>query len=184
MRSLGGIIENVNASVKNTETELSDAFQDLEALMVKARDLVQLAAELNEKLNTSSAVATSASSSGVVTSPFVVSPASNASATSPAGSVFAVTSFVPSAEPEEAKFIRSSLSQLGLQMVNGPVTPDMIRDERKWIEELARELAGILQGNPSDSSGQRSVGIMRHRGVVGLDEVWGGWNRARGVGAS
>ncbi|KIP05696.1 hypothetical protein PHLGIDRAFT_128721 [Phlebiopsis gigantea 11061_1 CR5-6] len=56
-------------------------------------------------------------------------------------------------EPEEAAFIRSSLAQLGLQMANAPVTLDMARDERRWHEELARELAG----------------------------VWGGWNRARGV---
>ncbi|KIK17144.1 hypothetical protein PISMIDRAFT_112031 [Pisolithus microcarpus 441] len=154
---------NVNASVKNTQTELSDAFQDLEALMVKARDLVQLAAELNEKLNASSTIANTPGSA------------------SPTGSIFAVTSLAPSAEPEEAKFIRSSLSQLGLQMTNAPVTPDMIRDERRWIGELARELAGILQGTSDDTPGQKPSGIMRQRGIVGLDEVWGGWNRARGV---
>lgn len=178
---IGGIIENVNASVKNTETELSDAFQDLEALAVKARDLVRLAAELNEKLNASTSGAANAPGSGASPSPFVASSASNTPPTPSAGSMFAVTSFVPSAEPEEAKFIRSSLSQLGLQMINGPVTPDMIGDEKKWVEELARELAGVLQGTSDDSPGQKSVGIMRHRGVVGLDEVWGGWNRARGV---
>ncbi|KAL4077964.1 EAP30/Vps36 family-domain-containing protein [Scleroderma citrinum] len=177
---IGGIIENVNASVKNTESELSNAFQDLEALMVKARDLVQLAAELNEKLNASSMVA-DASDSGASPLSFVGTPAFNTSLSPPSGSMFAVTSFVPSAEPEEAKFIRSSLSKLGLQMINGPVTPDMVRDDRQWIEELARELGGILQGTSDGSPGQKSVGIMRQRGIVGLDEVWGGWNRARGV---
>jgi len=64
-------------------------------------------------------------------------------------------------------------------MSNAPVTLDMIRDERKWIEELAKELAGVLQGR----KGERGCGdgMMRERGVVALDEVWGGWNRARGV---
>ncbi|KAI6012917.1 EAP30/Vps36 family-domain-containing protein [Pisolithus microcarpus] len=174
---IGGIIENVNASVKNTQTELSDAFQDLEALMVKARDLVQLAAELNEKLNASSTIANTPGSASPLPS-FVAPSAASQPST---GSIFAITSLAPSAEPEEAKFIRSSLSQLGLQMTNAPVTPDMIRDERRWIGELARELAGILQGTSDDTPGQKPSGIMRQRGIVGLDEVWGGWNRARGV---
>jgi ESCRT-II complex subunit VPS36 len=115
---------------------MSGALQDLEALMAKAKDMVKLAGDLNERLTT----ATSASSS-----------------TSPV-------------EPEEATFIRSSLSQLGLQMTDAPVTQDMIRDERRWVEELARELARVLQG------------IMKNRGIIAMDEVWGGWNRARGVG--
>ena len=85
-------------------------------------------------------------------------------------------------EPEEATFIRSSLAQLGLQMANAPVTLDMVRDERRWIDELARELAGVLQGSSGGVKDARE-GLMRRRGVVGLDEVWGGWNRARGVGA-
>jgi len=74
--------------------------------------------------------------------------------------------------PEEATFIRSSLAQLGLQVSNVPVTNDMITDEKKWVNELARELAEVLGG------------MMRDRGIVALDEVWGGWNRARGVGMS
>ena len=63
-------------------------------------------------------------------------------------------------------------------MENTPVTLDMIRDEKRWHSELARELAGVLQG-----TGVRE-GFMRRRGIVGIDEIWGGWNRARGVGAS
>jgi len=74
--------------------------------------------------------------------------------------------------PEEAIFIRSSLAQLGLQVSNVPVTNDMITNEKNWVNELARELAEVLGG------------MMRDRGIVALDEVWGGWNRARGVGMS
>jgi hypothetical protein len=120
---------------------MKDALQDLEALRVKAKDMVKLASELNEKLTIASTSRSSRNSS----------------------------------EPEEATFILSSLSQLGLQMSNTPVTLDMMKDERKWFEELARELAGVLQGTTK-------AGIMKERGIIALDEVWGSWNRARGVG--
>lgn len=51
------------------------------------------------------------------------------------------------------------------------------KDEQKWYEELARELARVLQGSPK--------GLMNaRRGIVALDEVWGGWNRVRGIGES
>jgi ESCRT-II complex subunit VPS36 len=134
---------------------MSDAFQDLEALMVKAKDMVRLAADLNERLTASSTTTATASS-------------------------FAGDALVPSTEPEEATFIRSSLSQLGLEMSNAPVTLDMMKDERRWIDQLARELAAVLQG--SSNSGRDVRGMMKERGIIALDEVWGGWNRARGVG--
>ncbi|KAJ7601238.1 EAP30/Vps36 family-domain-containing protein [Mycena floridula] len=133
---ISGILRDVDRSVQGRESDMTDAFKDLEAFMVKAKEMVRLAAELNERLT----AATSTPS------------ASNTSS-----------------EPEEATFIRSSLSQLGLQMSNTPVTQDMIKDERKWTEELARELAGVLGI------------IMKDRGIIALDEVWGAWNRARGV---
>ncbi|KAJ3512696.1 hypothetical protein NLJ89_g3369 [Agrocybe chaxingu] len=139
MSGISGILRTVESSAQGRENNMKDALQDLEALMVKAKDMVKLAAELNEKL-------TAASSSAAAT------------------------------EPEEATFIRSSLSQLGLQMSNAPVTLDMMTDERKWYEELARELARVLQGLPGSNNG-----MMKERGIIALDEVWGGWNRARGV---
>ena len=115
--------------------------------MVKARDMVRLAQDLNDRLSATA-------SSGTPSSPYSSS-----------------LSF----EPEEATFIRSSLSQLGLQMSNTPVTLDMIKDEKRWEEELVRELADVIQG------GGPGKGILRGRGIIGLDEVWGGWNRARGI---
>lgn len=118
--------------------------------------MVHLAGELNEKL-------TAAASS---TSPPTSDP------TTPSSSSLALNTTTPHELPEEATFIRSSLSQLGLQMTNVPVTNDMIKDEDKWVSELAKELAGVLKG------------MMKDRGIVALDEVWGGWNRARGVGKS
>ncbi|KIK54708.1 hypothetical protein GYMLUDRAFT_231614 [Collybiopsis luxurians FD-317 M1] len=150
---ISGIMHAVETRAQTRDTHMSDALQDLEALMVKAKDMVRLAAELNERLT----VATAATSTAAPT-------AASASAS----------------EPEEATFIRSSLTQLGLQMENTPVTLDMMKDERRWIEELARELAGVLQGSPGSGSGSGG-GLMSHRGLIALDEVWGGWNRARGV---
>ena len=140
---------------------MSNALQDLEALMIKAKDMVRLASDLNERLT---AVTTSASNT-------TATPSTPHSASGQA-----------IVEPEEATFIRSSLSQLGLQMTNEPVTLDMIKDESKWFHELARELAGVLQGTGASRGNVQNEGIMKKRGIIGLDEVWGGWNRARGVG--
>ncbi|KDR78001.1 hypothetical protein GALMADRAFT_244970 [Galerina marginata CBS 339.88] len=144
---ISGILRTVESSAKGRETHMKDALQDLEALMVKAKDMVKLAAELNDKLTAASAL-----------------------------------NPTEATEPEEATFIRSSLSQLGLQISNTPVTLDMMKDERKWFDELARELANVLQGPPESRKGDAIMGgMMKERGIIALDEVWGGWNRARGV---
>ena len=128
----------MDENAKNTDQTVRSALQDLEALMSKARDMVQLTSSLNAKLAAQGAVADD--------------------------------------EPEEAKFIRSSLSQLGLH--TSAVTQDMVKDEKAWIEQLAKELGSVLVGTRLDK------GLMRDRGIVGLDEIWGAWNRARGVGTS
>jgi len=122
---------------------MNDALKDLDALMVKAREMVRLAGELNDRLT----------------------------------AVTELNASPGEAEPETATFIRSSLAQLGLRMADVPVTLDMARDEKRWYEQLARELAAVLQG----SGGKNGAGMMGDRGIIPLDEVWGGWNRARGV---
>lgn len=48
----------------------------------------------------------------------------------------------------------------------------MIKDNQQYHEELAKELAGVLG---------RKGGIMKD-GLVGLDQAWCVWNRARGIG--
>jgi ESCRT-II complex subunit VPS36 len=118
----------VESSAKDRDVNLTGALQDLDTLMHQARDMVKLAKELNERLAASSS-----------------SPSSSSSVTT-------------NTEPEEAAFIRGSLSQLGLQMPSAIAT----KDEDKWVNELAQELASILQG------------MMKERGIVALDEVWGG----------
>ncbi|KAJ8690774.1 Vacuolar protein-sorting-associated protein 36 [Pleurotus ostreatus] len=159
---INGILRVVESSAQNRENDLQDSLQDLEALMNKAKEMVRLAADLNEKL-------TASASSGPSASPLNTSINSDSSA------------LVPVTEPEEATFIRSSLAQLGLQMANTPVTLDMMKDDRKWFDELARELAGILQGSSRSGNGSTGTGLLGERGILPLDEVWGGWNRARGV---
>ncbi|KAL5498290.1 VPS36 [Sanghuangporus vaninii] len=151
LSGISAILQNIDTTALHTEQGMSDAFADLEALMSKAQDMVRLAKGLNEQLT-----------------------AASRSADEPL-------------EPEEATFVRSSLGQLGLSMKNTAVTADMSNDERKYLEQLAIELAGVLEGGSDDDlrphaeNGRQQVGIMRKRGIIGLDEVWGGWNRARGV---
>lgn len=141
---IDGLVRGVETSTRSEQLDMNDALKDLDALMVKAREMVRLAGDLNERLT---AVTKSNATSG-------------------------------NAEPDTATFIRSSLVQLGLQMTDVPVTLDMARDEKRWYEQLARELAGVLQG----TGGKNGLGgMMATRGIISLDEVWGGWNRARGV---
>lgn len=86
-------------------------------------------------------------------------------------------------EPEEATFVRSSLGQLGVTLKNVPITADMADDERKYLDNLAKELADVLQGRDNPRQRLASTGIMKAGGIIGLDEAWVRWNRARGVGA-
>lgn len=80
-------------------------------------------------------------------------------------------------------------------MLSGPaVTQDMLSStsasEEAYLRELAKELVGLLTGK----DGLMVDGVVRTRGkgeerrkgrgMVGLDEVWCLWNRARGVGES
>jgi ESCRT-II complex subunit VPS36 len=122
---------------------MNDVLKDLDALMVKAREMVHLAGELDDRPTT----VTELNASGGV-------------------------------EPETATFICSPLAQLGLRMADVPVTLDMARNEKRWYKQLAQELAVVLQG----SGGKNGTRMMGDRGIIPLDEVWGGWYRARGVG--
>ena len=69
--------------------------------------------------------------------------------------------------------LHSALVRLGLPAP--AVTPEMVRDEKEYRAELAAELACVLRGTPD------TPGLLGMRGVLTLDEVWGVWNRVRGV---
>lgn len=75
-------------------------------------------------------------------------------------------------EPEEAKLVRGSLMSLGLNSTSSSTSTIGGGGE----EELVRELATVLQG-----SGRGRNSLMKDRGVIGMDEVWGAWMRSRGV---
>lgn len=77
----------------------------------------------------------------------------------------------------DATLIKSSLVTLGLPAP--AITADMERDERRYHEGLAGELAGLLLG-----SGRLMDEPTGGRAIISLDEVWGLWNRVRGVGPS
>ncbi|GAA6011479.1 hypothetical protein JCM10207_002633 [Rhodosporidiobolus poonsookiae] len=85
------------------------------------------------------------------------------SSTSPASS---------SSDAAAATLASSSLSSLGLVSTTGAVTADQIADKERYHAELAKELQGVLQ---------RGRVLEDRGGIVGLDEVWCVWNRARGV---
>jgi ESCRT-II complex subunit VPS36 len=155
-----GILQNVKEDAEAADTTLHSALRDLEALMAKAKDMVELTSSLNAKLT---AQEEQRARLRTLRPELAALPATAVD------------------EPEEAKFIRSSLSQLGLQTT--AVTQDMVKDEKEWAEQLAKELGTMLVGARNDKS-KGQAGLMRDRGIVGLDEIWGGWNRARGVGMS
>ena len=82
---------------------------------------------------------------------------------------------------EEATLIRSSLVQLGLPAP--ALTSDMVKSDEEYYKGLAGELGALLTGSREG----RREGLMLGRdgrGVIGLDEAWGLWMRARGVGTS
>ncbi|KAG8902151.1 hypothetical protein FRC01_009648, partial [Tulasnella sp. 417] len=137
-----GLMQAAESTARVENEALSASLRDLEALMAKAKQMVQIAQTLNEKL-TAQEDAQRALSPG--------SPSATASTV-----------------PEEATFIRSSMARLGLPST--AVTQDMMKDENQYIEGLAKELAGILTGSGQAGSGRGLMG--EHNGIMGLDEVW------------
>ena len=147
-----GIFETIDLNARAADTNLRGSVHDLEVLMAKAKEMVELASSLNAKLTAQEEELERRRSM------FPDLPSSKVT------------------QPEEATFIRSSLAQLGLPTV--AVTQDMVKDEDQYHEELAKELAGVLTGHNTKGKALMGSG----EGIIGLDEVWGGWNRARGIG--
>ncbi|KAJ7075634.1 EAP30/Vps36 family-domain-containing protein [Mycena belliarum] len=145
---ISGILRAASSAAETRHADMQSAFTDLDALMVHARDMVRLAADLNARLSASTASST------------------------------ALSTGAPAPDSEAAAFIRGSLATLGATLPGAPLTPDMRADEQRWEDGLARELAAVLQGG---GGGKANDGLLRGRGVIALDEVWGAWMRARGV---
>lgn len=78
---------------------------------------------------------------------------------------------------EEETLVRSSLVRMGLPAP--ALTSDMVKDERAYLDGLARELGALLTG----TGGAKKGGLMLEpgHGVLALDTVWGVWMRMRGL---
>ncbi|KAK8864340.1 hypothetical protein IAR55_001587 [Kwoniella newhampshirensis] len=149
---IDGILQSIDLNAKAQDEHMQSAFADLEALMLRAGEMVRLAQSLNNKLTQTQTTSSSSTGGGSGGRP----------------------------SEEEATMIRTSLVQLGLAAP--ALTKEMVRDERRYREGLAKELGGLLTG--SQGMGELKEGLMvgeKGRGVIGLDEVWGLWMRARGV---
>lgn len=89
------------------------------------------------------------------------------------------------ATEEEETLVRSSLVKMGLPAP--ALTQDMVKDERAYLEGLAKELGALLTGPPSGAgsgkgkSSARGLMLEPGNGVIALDTVWGLWMRMRGV---
>ncbi|WVQ82293.1 hypothetical protein IAT38_004421 [Cryptococcus sp. DSM 104549] len=147
---IDGILQQMDLSARAQDEHMQSAFADLEALMLRAGEMVRLAQSLNSKLTQQQASASASSGAGLGTQP----------------------------TEEETTMIRTSLVQLGLAAP--ALTKEMVRTEKAYFEGLAKELGGLLTGRGGEVGGGLMVGE-KGRGVLGLDEVWGLWMRARGV---
>lgn len=76
----------------------------------------------------------------------------------------------------EATLVRSSLVRMGLPAP--ALTSDMVRDERAYLDGLARELGVLLTGGAGKEQG---LMLEAGHGVLALDTVWGVWMRVRGL---
>lgn len=78
---------------------------------------------------------------------------------------------------EEETLVRSSLVKMGLPAP--ALTSDMVKDERAYLDGLARELGALLTGGGAKAK----AGLMLEpgHGVIALDTVWGVWMRVRGL---
>lgn len=151
---------------KAQDSHMQDAFKDLEVLMVRAGEMVSVSLLTYRWYGIHYAACTAEEQVRLAQSLSSKLPATTSNS-------------------EEETLIKTSLVQLGLP--TPALTQDMVRDEQVYLEGLAKELGGILTGRPGGmgKGNATTTGLMvgeGGRGVVGLDEVWVIWQRARGVG--
>lgn len=179
-----GIFSAVDLQSREESNDMQDALRDLEALMTRAKKMVDFAEALNAKLTKQEAAKAAERP-----------PDQNSTSNPDAAS-----------HNEAANMIRSSLVRLGLPAP--AITADMAQDEYQYNLELARELAGLLYskktpilgngkvlrqlrpaganadentvGSHANSEGDEDKGH-DGQGILPLDEIWCIWNRARGV---
>jgi ESCRT-II complex subunit VPS36 len=105
-----------------------------------------------------------------------------------------LASALSSRQPVSGEAASSSSNGPAATLSAPAFTQDMLAStaasEEAYLRELAKELAGLLTGRDGLMVDRlvriKGKGNMRRkgRGMLGLDEVWCLWNRARGVGES
>lgn len=170
MRRVGieGIFSAVDFQAKEESNDMRDAFQDLEALMTRAKKMVDLAETLNAKLTRQEAAAGKG-----------------------------VGGDGEQANDETANIIRSSLVRLGLPTpaITHDMAKDSMEYHLQLAHELAgllysgpSSLMGkgrvVKHSRATAEHGEEDEGMTKEpsgRGMIPLDELWCMWNRARGV---
>ncbi|CAD6589528.1 MAG: hypothetical protein CYPHOPRED_004872, partial [Cyphobasidiales sp. Tagirdzhanova-0007] len=88
----------------------------------------------------------------------------------------------PSILANEAEKAGDKASDAVKNVETNSLTINMIRDEQEYYRLLAKELGTLLLGS---GRGKNASPIMEDghskKGIMGLDEIWCMWNRARGV---
>lgn len=172
-----GILQTITLESRATESNVQEAFKDLDELMIRAGEMVKLVKLMNQKLTTQEEARKrqQQQTSGALNSR-AGTPTFDGTGTN------TETQAQTETETEDQTFIRSSLVQMGLP--SPAITQDMVHDEEEYLRSLAEELGQLLTGTTTGSSEHRRTGLMTGpsgRGIVGLDEIWCLWNRARGI---
>lgn len=188
---IDGLLTAYSSRSAAQSSDMSTALRDLRGLMAKAKEMVDLAENLNSRLTRREAEASQAGTQA---------------------EAIRGQDGEELGEEAAATLIRSSLVKLGLP--TKAITKEMAKDEDEYHEELARELAHVLLGGGSvGGRGGERVGLMgkgrvaakgqtlppsttqlslssstssalpdqRSREILGLDEIWVLWNRLRGI---
>ncbi|GAA5907646.1 hypothetical protein JCM6882_008937, partial [Rhodosporidiobolus microsporus] len=152
---IDAILRTLSLNTREREDSMDVALKDLESLMGKAKEMIALAQSISTQLNSPAAASSSPSSTA--------SSSEAAQAQSLASSSLLSLGLKPTSTS-------SSSSAAGL--LSSAVTAADAKTEREYHLSLAKELLAVLEGGAV---------VERMGGIVGLDEVWCFWNRARGV---
>ncbi|GAA5911964.1 uncharacterized protein JCM6883_000747 [Sporobolomyces salmoneus] len=149
---IDAILRGIDLDSQTRTDSLEDALKDLESLMRKAKEMIQLAQSINAQISSSTS--------------------SNDNDKS-------------ASDAKASNLASTSLSSLGI-LSSVAVTADQSRSEKEYHHSLARELGSLLQSRATTThgrgGGEKREGLLEKRGgVIGLDELWCVWNRARGV---
>lgn len=150
--------------------EVKDAFEDLEALMLRAGEMVsRTLRSFHAELSIQRALGPFLLQVKIVQSLNAKLSTTSSSTRTESG---------PDPDAETRTFLRSSLVQLGLPVPAITQDAHAMQGEQEYLDALAGELGGLLTGA---GAGEGLMMGREGKGLVGMDEAWVVWNRARGV---